>query len=129
MHCLAMAGRRRYDGYMAFKKFGPVPYPPLSVVDRDEPVDEAWLAEQLVAAQGGVSLLLRSDDGANQRGGFFFHISLSENSVSFHDFSGLQLVSLPLAEAAKLINHASGRAYNEDMLTLCQRTINLRQDL
>lgn len=124
-----MAGRLRYNGRMAFKKFGPVPYPPLSVVDRDEPIDEPWLTGQLDAMQGGLSLLLRSGAGANQRGGFFFHLSLSENGVSFHDFSGIQLVSLPLAEATKLINHASGRAYDEGMLILCQRTINLRQDL
>jgi hypothetical protein len=98
-------------------------------MDRDEPIDEPWLVDQLDAAQGGLSLLLRSGAGANQRGGFFFHISLSENGVSFHDFSGIRLVSLPLSEAVKLINHAAGREYNDDMLILCQRTINLRQDL
>lgn len=129
MDCLAIAQSIRYSGGMAFRKFGPVPYPPLSVVDRDEPIDEVWLAAQLVAAQGSLSLLLRSSDGASQRGGFFFHISWSENGVSFHDFSGAHLVSLPANGAAKLINHAAGRSYDEEMLILCQRTINLRQDL
>ena len=113
---------------MAFKKFGPVPYPPLSVADRDEPIDAAWLASKLDAAPGGLSLLLRSGAGANQRGGFFFHMTSSANGVWFHDFSRIQLVSLPLDNAVRLINHAAGREFDEEMLILCQKTINLRQD-
>lgn len=113
---------------MAFKKFGPVPYPPLLVVERDDPIDDDWLAGKLASAPDGLSLLIRTAAGANNRGGFFFHLTLSADDVSFCDFAGDRIILLPLAQAVRLINHASGRAFDEEMLTLCQRSVNLRQD-
>lgn len=132
---MADGGRRtRQDAFGASrlspmtKLFGPVPFPPLCVVDRDEAVDEVLLHLCLSTRPAGLSILLRSGNGAPQRGGYFFHLSTDQEEVRFHDFEGKLLIMLSLAEAVRLINHASGRLFDAEMLDRCQREINLRHD-
>jgi hypothetical protein len=113
---------------MPFRTFGPVPFPPLAVIDRDEPIDADWIINAMADRGGSVSLLLRTTVGVDGRGGFFFHLSQNGELLKFHDFAGDGIIDLPGDTAAKLINHASGRMFDPEVLTLCQRVINLRQD-
>ncbi len=73
-------------------------------------------------------MLLRREGGAAKRGGFFFHLASVDAGVEFRDFGGEHIITLPTTEAVRLINHACGRIFDEEMLTLCQRAVNLRQD-
>ena len=113
---------------MAIKTFGPVPFPPLRVEDIDSPIDSLWLNGKLKEWDAKASLLLRTEKGAEKRGGFFFHLAEGDNVISFHDFEGKIIIGLDMAKAVRLMNHVSGRRFDEEMLTLCQRQINLRQD-
>jgi hypothetical protein len=113
---------------MAFKTFGTVPFPPLRIVDRDAPLESDWLTERMAEWGGEASILLRWENGPAQRGGYFFHLSRRRQLYGFHDFAGKPIIELGEAKAARLINHASGRAFDAEMLDLCQKVINLRQD-
>jgi hypothetical protein len=113
---------------VAIRTFGSVPFPPLRVVDQEQPIEVAWLLLKLKEWGGAASILIRSEQGAERRGGYFFHVSQESDGIQFADFEGETVVQLPLADAVRLINHASGRAFDEEMLLLCQRTVNLRQD-
>lgn len=113
---------------MAFRTFGPVPFPPLTITDRDDPIDADWLNLKIEELGGSASLLLRSTIGAAGRGGYFFHVARSGENFRFHDFAKTPIIDLPPDQAVRLVNHASGRTYDPEMLTLCQRVINLRQD-
>ena len=84
---------------MAFKKFGPVPFPPLLVLNADEPISEAWLAEQLAVSNGQRSFLIRTVVGAEKRGGFFFHLRQADEQLQFYDFGGIHIITLPRERA------------------------------
>ncbi|MFT4912690.1 MAG: hypothetical protein ACI9YM_001269 [Brevundimonas sp.] len=112
---------------MAFATFGPVPFPPLQLIDRDLPIDGNWLTE-LLAERQQASFLVRSAAGNVKRGGYFFHVRKTPDGVQFVEFAGVAVVTLTISDAVNLINHASGRKFNSEMLLLCQQAINLRQD-
>jgi hypothetical protein len=112
---------------MAFQTFGPVPFAPLIVLDRDAAVDAAMLQEH-VNHRGSASILIRTETGVPKRGGFFFHLTATVHGYRFHDFGGTPIVTQPVQESVRLINHATGRTFDREMLTLCQRVINMRQD-
>lgn len=112
---------------MAFATFGPVPFPPLQLLDTDSPVEQDRLLD-LLAKRRQASVLVRSESGPVQRGGYFFHIRKNPGGIEFVDFSGTPVTTLTYDEATRLINHASGRRFDPEMLVKCQRIINLRQD-
>ena len=109
------------------KKYGTVPFAPLIVIDIDTEISEELLLESL-AGRKSASIVLRWTVGPPGRGGYFFHISLAPERVGLHDFEGRIIVTWPMKDAIRLINHASGRAFDAEMLDLCQKEINLRQD-
>lgn len=112
---------------------GSLPFPPLKVLDQDVPVKEdqvqAFIRER--GETNGVSMLLRSENGHPNRGGYFFHFVKSsdlEKSYDLHDFQKRKVASMDEEDLVLLINHCSGRQFSEDSYHICQNQINLRDD-
>lgn len=79
----------------------------------------------------GVSLCVRSAQGPEKRGGYFFHFqhSSSENGLyelSTFDRSVVDNISIEFL--ARLINHTIGYRFDADIFNYCQNIINFRQD-
>ena len=113
---------------MAPRAFGSLPYS-LELVDSDECLDHSTVLALVDHHGGSVSLCIRSAAGHTSRGGYFFHISKAgDDSITFSDITGTSVVTLKTETALRLINHASGRLFDAEMLRLCQTTINFKED-
>lgn len=116
---------------MAKNIIGGVPFPPLIKHQSDDPInmDEFNNILNKGSNKKGLSILLRSLNGHDNRGGYFFHISTKNNILSFYDFEKNIVCSLKKTEALALINHVSGLQYDEKSYEICSKTINLKSDL
>lgn len=109
------------------KVFGDPPFA-LAVIDSDS--DIAWAdVEPYLKSQGdSVALLVRNAVGNPGRGGFFFCLERDDEILKLFDFAGEYIVSFSAAELIEFINHATGRAFSQAMLSRCQKEINFRFD-
>lgn len=103
--------------------------PPFGVrtLDTDVPLTLHHLHDAL-GEQLGVSLCVRSANGPNNRGGYFFHFERAGTQFLVRDFERNVIGTLEPNELVRLINHVSGRQFDADMLTYCQSVVNFRQD-
>ena len=107
----------------------PLPNPkyPIQTIDTNDPICLDDLKTYL--ANNGTTLLIRSENGHPNRGGYYFQIeNLVTGSIRFFTFDQRDHFDLPPAEAVDFINHCSGLLFSEDMLRYCQNTIDLRND-
>lgn len=100
---------------------------PVKVLDTDNPVTWAEVNTLLGEAEG-VSLCIRSQNGPAKRGGYFFHFQRVGTHFQIMDFERKPIDLLDADALVRLINHASGRQFDSEMLTYCQTVVNLRQD-
>jgi len=99
----------------------------LRVVDSDRPLSSAEISAQL-HGQTSMTLLVRSEAGPANRGGYFFHIERVETGYQIYDFEKSPVAILEAERLIRFINHTSGRQFDEEMLLFCQSVVNLRQD-
>ena len=110
---------------------GPVPFPPLDVLDTDEVVTQEQLGDRLRSRLSGLSLCVRSATGHANRGGYFFHVRPKDESLREFDIYNMEQTHvhrLTLDKLTALINHCAGFAFSEDSFQLCQSLINFKLD-
>ena len=110
-----------------------LPFPPLGILEQDTPIQAHQIQDLLSTRDVGdrISLLLRSENGDPNRGGYYFHFTRStliETTYDLYDFQKRKVASLSEDDLVLLINHCSGRAYSERSYMICQNEINLRDD-
>lgn len=105
---------------------GASPYP-VQVIDTDTPLDAVQLLSCLGDAPG-VSLCVRSAQGPQRRGGYFFHFARAGEQFLLSDFENNPVGPLEPTELVRFINHVSGRLFDPEMLHFCQSVVNFRQD-
>ena len=100
----------------------------LCVIDSDEPLTQRDIIRSLDPS-GSVSLCIRSGQGHERRGGYFFHLRQDQNQrFVINDFAGKAIDSVDLEFLTRFVNHVSARVFDREMLAYCQRTVNLSQD-
>jgi len=106
-----------------------LPYPPLRIIESDKEISWESLYKNIKdKIDKGVSICIVSEKGEEDRGGYFFHFKRIKDGIAFTNFDkSIQFIVKDENQALKLINHASGRKYDEEMWELCQK-VNLRTD-
>lgn len=114
---------------MAQNPLGKTPFP-LRIIDTDRPVALGDLSKLVQSLKGAVTLCIRSEKGHAERGGYFFHIQSVPGQANFEivDFGKTAICQLDGGQLVRFVNHVSGRQFDEEMLTFCQQTVNLRKD-
>lgn len=109
---------------------GQVPFPPLIVVNTDNPLKLEEIDAMLVERPTGVSICIRSQDGHPNRGGYFFHFSkdFELGEITLFDFEGRSLHTFIPASFSNFVNHCTGNVFDDEAFRLCQAKINFRQD-
>ena len=115
---------------MAKFPLGPAPFQ-VVVFDTSSGITEEQLQRIINANEAGVSLCVRSAQGPEKRGGYFFHFrhSVAERGLyelSTFDRSVIDNISLDFL--VRLINHVIGYRFDTDVFNYCQNIINFRQD-
>ncbi len=116
---------------MPKKTLGNLPFPPMERVDTDTPIEPEALEAILLDRPNGVSICVRSLNGPEDRGGFFFHIRPKPDNQPAYElvnFEKLVAASFDVENLAVFMNHCSGLAFDEASFQLCQTTINFRLD-
>lgn len=116
---------------MAHNMIGNPPFPPLICFDekRDFSLDDL----QRISGQrmGGVSLCIRYPEGAEKRGGYFFHFERHANEAGafvVYDFERRPVASFSAQSLVRFINHCTGRRFDEPSFVLCQTELNFLKD-
>lgn len=105
---------------------GAAPYT-VRTLDLDRPITIADIAP-LFAAASTISLCVRSSNGHEQRGGYFFHINRDGALYHICDFEKSQVSTFDAAQLIRFINHVAGRQFDAEIFNHCQTVVNLRQD-
>lgn len=105
------------------------PQYPLITIDTDLPICEEQVLS-ILEYRTGATLCVRSSQGHPKRGGYFFCISKNETKhmINLETIEGIFIDTFSISELIKFINHASGRVFDEGMLSYCQQTVNFRVD-
>lgn len=105
------------------------PQYPLVTIDTDLPVSEEQVLNSL-KGRTGATLCIRSSQGHPKRGGYFFCISKNETEhlINLETIEGVFIGTFSMSSLIRFINHASGRVFDEVMLSYCQQTVNFRVD-
>ena len=96
--------------------------------DSDSIIDMEKL-NQLMRGRKDIMLCIRSSNGHPNRGGYFFCISeKSDDEYTLETIEGIYVDTFSGDQLIRLINHASGRQFDAEMLDYCQNNINFRTD-
>jgi hypothetical protein len=109
---------------------GKTPYP-LVIIDTDESIKIERIKAVLKNTSEGVSICVRSLNGHPKRGGYFFHIQKIKREYDkaiLKTFDNKTVGTLTLEVITRLINHASGIKFDDEMFIFCQNNINFKQD-
>ena len=89
----------------------------------------ADLLKDYLSRSDGITLCIRSEAGHPDRGGYFFCISKKgDNMYELETIEGVHVDTFSEERLLTLINHASGRVFDSEMLDYCQNSINFRTD-
>ncbi|MDO4437570.1 MAG: hypothetical protein Q4B77_06455 [Coriobacteriaceae bacterium] len=102
---------------------------PIVTFDTDQPLSPKDLRNLLV--RPGVTLLIRSATGNQNRGGYYFQVGILDSNYALHPFdqngvNDFYIVDFELL--LKLINHMSGRKFDKDAFLYVRQVINMRAD-
>ena len=100
-------------------------------IDTDTPIESEALETILLDRPNGVSICVRSLNGPEDRGGYFFHVrpkTGNQPGCELVNFERLVAASFDVENLAVFINHCTGLAFDEASFQLCQTTINFRLD-
>ncbi|WP_173468413.1 hypothetical protein [Fibrobacter succinogenes] len=102
---------------------------PLIHCDTDNPITEEILRDKFGALRA-ITLCIRSAEGAEKRGGYFFCLERDDDfqQISLETVEGFKIDTFSLSAVVQFINHVSGLQFDTTILELCQKKINLRDD-
>lgn len=104
------------------------PQYPIKTLDTDNVIPSSQIAS-LLSNCHQITLCVRSGNGHPNRGGYYFCISeKSANTYDLETMEGVYIDTFSLEDLTTLINHASGKTFNQQMLDYCQNSINFRTD-
>lgn len=104
------------------------PQYPIKTLDTDNVIPSDQIAS-LLSTHHQITLCVRSENGHPSRGGYYFCISeKSANTYDLETIEGVYVDTFSLDDLTTLINHASGKKFNQEMLDYCQNSINFRTD-
>lgn len=103
---------------------------PLHIIDTDQPISEKLLSEKFDDKNNNIMLLIRSENGHEKRGGFFFSLKREPNSnvYTLETIDGNTIADFNQKDLIRFINHVAGLKFDPEMLSYCQNTINLLSD-
>jgi hypothetical protein len=104
------------------------PFPPIIFIDIDRPFAKSDLLDVLSKQKGRASICIRSLNGHEQRGGYFFHFELRGSLVALFLFDGTEKTELTIDQATDLVNHCTGSVFSEEALQLFQQKLNFKED-
>ena len=101
---------------------------PIKTLDTDNVISSAQIT-YLLSDSHQLTLCVRSENGHPNRGGYYFCISeKSTNTYDLETIEGVYVDTFSIDDLTTLINHASGKKFNREMLDYCQNSINFRTD-
>lgn len=116
---------------MPKKELGEVPFPPVVRIDTATPISLEQLSEIMRTRVDGTTICVRSDTGHENRGGYFFHLRPTDNTLSdceIYNFERILVAILPLNRTTAFVNHCAGLAFDEWSFQFCQSVVNFRLD-
>jgi hypothetical protein len=115
---------------MAQSPLGGTPFP-VVIYDTNSGITEEQLQRIIDVNESGVSLCVRSAQGPEKRGGYFFHFRHSTDPAGLFELSTFDRAvvdNISIEFLVRLINHTIGYRFDPDIFNYCQNTINFRQD-
>lgn len=115
---------------MARSPLGAAPFHVVTY-DTNDGITVEQLQHIIDANEAGVSLCVRSAQGPEKRGGYFFHFKQSaveEGLFTLCTFDRSVVDNISIEFLARLINHTIGYRFDAEIFNYCQNTINFRQD-
>ena len=115
---------------MARSPLGAAPFR-VVIYDTSSGMTVEQLQRIIDANESGVSLCVRSAQGPEKRGGYFFHFQRSTNaegSYELRTFDRAVVDHISIEFLVRLINHTIGYQFDADIFNYCQNNINFRQD-
>lgn len=104
------------------------PQYPIKTLDTDNVIQSSQVAS-LLSEYHQITLCVRSENGHPNRGGYYFCISKKgTNTYDLETIEGVYVDTFSLNNLTTLINHASGKMFNQQILDYCQNNINFRTD-
>ena len=104
------------------------PQYPIKTLDTDNVISSSQISS-LLSDCHQITLCVRSEHGHPNRGGYYFCISeKSADTYDLETIEGVYVDTFSLDALTTLINHASGKKFNQQMLDYCQNSINFRTD-
>ena len=113
------------------KVIGACPFEPVRLFDQDRNFtihDLHTLAEE---CPQGTSLCIRYPSGHSKRGGYFFHIlppKKGSYGYKLYELDETLIAELEPTALVLLINHCTGRQFDNKSFMLCQTELNFRKD-
>lgn len=99
-----------------------LPYPPLIVLECGSQItwsdfsvlDTGWI-------ERGASICITAKAGHRNRGGYFFHVRLTQDGISLRAFDRDSVLVLESEQQlVDFLNHATGRIYSEMMWNISE---------
>lgn len=105
------------------------PQYPIKLLDTNSPISLEQLLN-LFDELDAITLCVRTENGHQNRGGYYFCIRKSQDAdeMLLETIEGDAVTVLPQVQMLRFINHASGLAFDQEMLVYCQNSINFRVD-
>lgn len=116
---------------MPKKEFGEAPFPPVVRVDTSEPLTIEQVSELLSERLNGVTICVRSAEGHENRGGYFFHLKPIDETLDqceIYNFEKIPVSILTLDKITDFINHCVGLSFDEWAYQFSHTTVNFRLD-
>jgi hypothetical protein len=110
---------------------GKPPFPPAVLFDEDRNFAVDDLLEIVRKRPRGVSICVRYPEGPPKRGGYFFHFAPRAEGIDefqVYDFEKTLVKTFSATGLTALINHCTGRKFDEDSFLLCQTELNFLKD-
>lgn len=114
---------------MARNVLGTVPFPPIQLVDQDEPIRIDKLRRLLGSRSKGISICVRYASGPKKRGGYFFHLCCAkapDGEWEIRDFTGRLVETVDIEFLCRFINHCTGRQFDQECFEFVTHSVNLR---
>lgn len=116
---------------MPKRVIGACPFDPVRLFDQDRNFTVDDLRRLAEERPNGASLCIRYPFGHPKRGGYFFHILPPTNGrlgYELYELDGTLVAELPPTDMVSLINHCTGRQFDNRSFVLCQTDLNFRKD-
>lgn len=117
---------------MPRKVIGQPPFAPVVLFDEARDFTTEDLFRIRSERSNGFSICIRYAYGPPNRGGYFFHIlPIVDQNLAFelYDFERRLIAKFKPDDLVLLINHCTGRRFDEKSFKLCQTSLNFLRDV